>query len=76
MPADQAEHLGLPQRLLNGAHGDGGPVSVAVPRKQSKPGERNQDDAAPEGVAAKDPEPLDAEAEAALASLEEELSGE
>ena len=45
-------------------------------RKQSTPGERDPGDGVPPGVAVQDPEPLDQEAEAALASLEEKLSGE
>lgn len=45
-------------------------------RKQSTPGGRDPGDGVPPGVAVQDPEPLDQEAEAALASLEEKLSGE
>ena len=51
------------------------PRAAAVrPRKQ--PRERDPGDAVPPGVAVQDPAPLDLEAEAALASLEEKLSGE
>ena len=51
------------------------PRAAAVrPRKQ--PRERDPGDAVPPGVVVQDPAPLDLEAEAALASLEEKLSGE
>lgn len=50
-------------------------TAAAHPRKQP-PGERDPGDGVPPGVAVKESEPLDAEAEAALASLEENLSGE
>lgn len=59
-------------------------ASRAVPAKAARatavrpskpPRQRDPGDAVPPGVAVQDPEPLDAEAEAALASMEEKLSG-
>lgn len=53
------------------------PRAAAVrARKQPTPGERDPGDGVPPGVAVQQAEPLDLEAEAALASLEERLSGE
>lgn len=51
-------------------------AAVSRSRKQSMPGERDPSDAVPKGVAVQHPGPRDQEAEAALASLEENLSGE
>ncbi len=50
--------------------------AAAVRPRRQPPRERDPGDAVPPGVAVQEPEPLDAEAEAALASLEENLSGE
>jgi hypothetical protein len=49
-------------------------AAAARPRKQSR--ELDPGDAVPPGVAVQEPTPLDQEAEAARASLEENLSGE
>ena len=49
---------------------------VAAVRSRKQPRELDPGDAVPPGVAVQEPEPLDSEAEAALASLEEKLSGE
>jgi len=49
-------------------------AAAARPRKQSR--ELDPGDAVPPGVAVQEPAPLDQEAEAARASLEENLSGE
>ncbi len=49
-------------------------AAATRPRKQSR--ELDPGDAVPPGVAVQEPAPLDPEAEAARASLEEKLSGE
>jgi chromosome segregation ATPase len=50
--------------------------AAAVRLRKQPPRERDPGDAVPPGVAVQEPEPLDQEAEAARASLEEKLSGE
>ena len=52
------------------------PRAAAAVRPRKRPHDIDPGDAVPPGVAVQEPEPLDAEAEAALASLEEKLSGE
>lgn len=49
-------------------------AAAARPSKQSR--ELDPGDAVPPGVAVQEPAPLDPEAEAALANLEENMSGE